>query len=207
MNAAPQPQNAGLAQSPVSGLLQPALAKVHETLSAVRTDKWKKGSVRDEATNNIDSIQNDLRANVPSLLEGADAAPGSVSNLLSVSRHIGALYDVLLRVVEASRVAAPDDQVEQLQKALLGLSNARLAFEDRVRGSADVLEKQVSDLRATLQQQEAQRAATPVPVALPCVPPPARRTTTRARKPAAKPSAAKTPSSTATQPSAQPATH
>jgi hypothetical protein len=168
-------------------LLQPSLETVHQTLQALRLDKWKKGSVRDEASGNIDSIQRDLRVNLPPLLQTADAAPGTISKLLPLSRHVDALYDVLLRVVEASRVAGPDDQAAQLQQALLSLGNARLTLDDRMRGSADALEKQVIDLRATIQTEAARRQAAPIPVALPCVPPPAHKTTTRTRKPAAKP--------------------
>lgn len=207
-STATPPGDPSPAQSPVSGLLQPSLDTVHQTLQALRLDKWKKGSVRDEANGNINSIQRDLSANLPPLLQGADAAPGAVSKLLPLSTHVDALYDVLLRVVEASRVAAPDDQAAQLQQALLKLSDARLTLDDRIRGSADSLEKQVIDLRTTIQKQAAQRDVAPVPVALPCVPPPAHKTT-RTHKPVAKPAQkpaagtppAKTSSTTTTQPS------
>lgn len=185
------------AQGPITELLQPSLETVRQTLQALRLDKWKKGSVRDEAGGNIDSILRDLRINLPPLLQTADAAPGAVSKLLPLSTHVGALYDVLLRVVEASRVAAPDDQAAQLQQTLLKLSNARLILDDRMRGSADALEKQVIDLRATIQKQAAQRPVAPAPVALPCVPPPPHKTTTRKHKPAAKPTPK--PSGTTTQ--------
>lgn len=187
-NPAPSRVSAAPAQS-VSAILQPPLNTVHLTLQSLRIDKWKKGSVRDEATVNIDAIQNDLRNNVPSLLQTADAAPGSVTKLLPLTRHIDALYDVLLRITEASRIAAPDDQATQLQQALTGLSSARLALDDRMQGSAVALEKQMQDLRATIQQQAAQIAATPTPAALPCVPPPPVRKVVTKRKPAAKPAA------------------
>ncbi len=204
VNAAPPLANAAApVQSPVSGMLQPALDTVHRTLAALRVDKWKKGTVRDEASGNIDAIQNDLRTNLPPLLQTADAAPGAVSKLLPLSRHVDALYDVLLRVVEASRVVAPDDQAAQLQQALLSLGDARFAFNDRMQGSADAIEKQVIDLHATIQRQAAQRPIAPTPVALPCIPPPPHKTTTRARKPAPKPAQnppAKTASGTSTAP-------
>lgn len=190
------PRTPSAAAQPISGLLQPALTTVHLTLQSLRMDKWKKGSVRDEASVNMDAIQNDLRNNMPALLQSADAAPGTVTRLLPLSRHIDALYDVLLRVAEASRIAGTDEQAAQLQQALTSLSNARLSLDDRVQGSAGALEKQVADLRTTIQQQAAQIAATPTPAALPCVPPPPARKTTTKRKPAAKPSATTTPSTT-----------
>ena len=185
----------------ISGLLQPALDTMRRTLDGLRLDKWKKGSIRDEAGVNIDSIRNDLRTNIPPLLQQADAAPGTVSKLLPVSSHIDALYDVLLRVSEASRVSGPDDQAAQLQQALLTLSTARLALNDRMRGSADAIEKQVVDLRATIQQQAAQRAATPAPVALPCVPAPTKKPAVKTHKAVTKPATTATPTTTPVKPS------
>jgi len=200
-NAAPPPMAAPAAR-PVSGLLQPALDAVRQTLVALRIDKWKKGSIRDEASGNIDSIQRDLRLNMPPLILDADAAPGAVGKLLPLSSHVDALYDVLLRVTEASRVIAPDDQAAQLQQALQGLSAARLSLDDRIKGSAEAMEKQVADLHATIQQQAAQRASAPAPVALPCVVTPPAHKVVKKSKPAAKP--APKPSTTATPP---PASH
>ena len=197
---APAAHGSAPALKPASTLLQPALDTVRTTLDGLRIDKWKKGSIRDEASTNIDSIRNDIRTNMTQLLQQADAAPGTISELLPVSRHLDALYNVLLRVSEASRVSGPDDQAAQLQKALLSLGNARLALGDRIQGSAETLEKQVGDLRTTIQQQAAQKAATPVPVALPCIPPPAKKTTTKTRKPAAKPAAPTTPTTTPAKP-------
>jgi hypothetical protein len=193
------PQTAVPAPHAISALLQPALDTVQRTLDGLHIEKWKKGSIRDEAGVNIDSIRNDLRTNIPPLLQQADAAPGTVSKLLPVSSHIDALYDVLLRVSEASRVSGPDDQAAQLQQALLSMSTARLALDDRIRGSADAMEKQLVDLRATIQQQAAQRAAMPPPVALPCVPPPTKKPPTKTHKPAPT-STAKPATTTSTTP-------
>jgi hypothetical protein len=196
------PQNAGSAPQTISGLLQPAFDTVQRTLDGVHIDKWKKGSIRDEASANIESIRKDLRTNIPQLLQEADSGPGTVGKLLPLSNHFDALYDVLLRVSEASRVSGPDDQATQLQQALLSLNKARLALNERVQGSADALEKQAADLRATIQQQAAQRAAAPAPVALPCVPAPTKKLAAKTHKPAAKP--ATTPAATTTTTLAKP---
>ncbi|HEV2485248.1 MAG TPA: hypothetical protein VGT08_06925 [Terracidiphilus sp.] len=193
-NVAPLP-----APVPVSGLLQPSLDTVHRTLDALRLEKWKKGNIRDEANQNISEIQHDLQANLPPLLHDADAAPGSLSKVLPLSRHVNALYDVLLRVVEASRVAGPDEQAAQLQQALVSLGNARLALGEHMQGSADALEKQVTDLRNTIQAEAARRPLTPAPAALPCVPPTIHKTTSKTRKQVAKPTP-KPPATTTTTP-------
>lgn len=171
---APAPMGAS-----VTPILQPALENVRRALVQVRVDKWKKGNIREEAGQNIGQIQKDLDASLPSLERAADAAPGTLSLILPVSRNVSAVYDVLLRVVEASRVAAPDDQVMQLQNALVALGDARLKLEDAMLASAGTMEKQASDMRATIRTEEAEKAAASAkPVASqPCTPPAAHRST------------------------------
>ena len=202
----------------VSAQLQPALSSVRKSVDQVRVDKWKRGNIRDEAAQNISQIERDIDVTLPPMLRDADTAPASLSKLLPISRNISALYDVLLRVVEASRVIASDDQVALLQQALVTLGNARLALGERMQTSADAVEKQVSDLRATVQSQAAKIAATPAPVALPCTPAVPRSTAKKAsaKKPAAGTTSAKpaagTPNTkpapaTSTPPKPSPQTH
>jgi hypothetical protein len=107
-----------------------------------------------------------------------------VGKALPLAKHLGALYDVLLRVEEAARVSAPDDQVAQLQGALNSLETARLALNDHIQGSADAMEKQVGDLRGALRQQQSRQVVAPVPASVPCTPPVTHHTAVR-KKPAA----------------------
>jgi len=168
----------------VTPTLSPALDTVHKTLAGLRLDRWKKGTVRDDASNYVDQIQHDISTNLPPLMTAADSAPNSVSKALPLSKHLGALYDVLLRVEEAARVSAPDDQVAQLQSALNSLETARLALNDHMQGSADAMEKQVVDLRSTLRQQQSRPTPAPAPVSVPCTPPVTHHTVVK-KKPAA----------------------
>lgn len=182
-----------------SSILRPALDQVQQTLGAIRTDRWKRGTVRDEAGADIGSIISDIQLNVPSLLRDADAAPGALSKMVPVSKHVDALYDVLLRVVEASRIAAPDDQAAALRQALLTLNTARLSFDDSMIASATAQEKQIVELRATVQKQAAFKCPAPPPEK-PCPTPPVhhtrRHTTHKVEK---KPENTQKPGSPATQ--------
>lgn len=188
---------------PVSAQLQSALTSVHRAVDSVRVDKWKRGSIRDEAAQNISEIQRDIDVSLPPLLRDADSAPAALSKMLPVSRNISALYDVLLRVVEASRVIGPDDQVATLQQALVTLGNARLSLGDRMLNTALASEKQIADLHATVQSQAAKIAATPVPVSVPCTPPPSHATTKKTtHRSAAKSSKAAPTSNPQAKPSA-----
>ncbi len=192
-------QAAPAAALPPSGLLQPSLDSVKRTLEAVKVDKWKRGSVRDEAGANISSILHDMQSNLPPLLTSADAAPETISKTLPLSRHVDALYDVLLRVVEAARVSAPADQVATLEQTLVGLSKARLTLDDRMEETAAAQEKQIIELQSNLQKQIAANAAVK-----PAPPPPACESPVPARKAKKKRAApAKTPPQTpATAPAA-----
>ncbi len=206
--AAQSPTNAAATQAappaPLapSGLLQTSLDIVQKTVSGLKLEKWKRGTVRDEASDHISAILRDLQTNLPPLLNVADSAPGTISKVLPVSRHIDALYDVLLRVVEAARVSAPGDQVIQLEQALVSLSTARLALDDRLQGSAVALEKQVSDLRSTVQAQAAAKCpATPAPVAPGCTQPaPVRKAKRKPKPPATPPQTSPSPATATPKP-------
>lgn len=160
-----------------SDILQRSLDEVRITAGNVKIDKWKRGSVRDEAGTNIDAIQRDLQSTLPALLKDADAAPGTLTKVLPLSRNVDALYDVMVHVVEASRVVGTGDSVGQLQQALSDLEKARVVLDNQIQQTADMQEKQVVELRNTVQRQDAslRTAATPPPAPKCPAPAPAKR--------------------------------
>jgi hypothetical protein len=155
-----------------SQILQPSLDMLQQTLGAVKIDKWKRGSIRDEASSDIDQIQRDLQDNVPPLMKDADASQGTLSKVLPVSKHVDALYDVLLRVVEAARFSAPDDQATQLRQALSGLGSARLKLDDHIEERAAAQETQIHDLRGAVEKQASFKCPAPPPTPVCTTPPP-----------------------------------
>jgi hypothetical protein len=199
-NEAPAPAVAAAPVIPsASSILQPSLDTVQQTLAGVKVERWKRGSVRDEASADINSIAQDMQTHIGPLLKDADAAPGTLSKTLPVSRHLDALYDVLLRVVEAARMAAPDDQANALRQALTNLNTARLALDDSMETAAGSQEKQLVDLRVTVQKQAVFKCPAPPPA--PVCPAPAKKPVKR--KP--KPPAATTPGTTPQKPTTPPA--
>ncbi len=159
-----------VAQGPApSTLLQPALTAVQQTLSGLNFEKWRRGTIRDEASSNAASILKDIQENMPPLLKQVDGSPSSVSVAIPLSAHVNALYDVVLRVTEASRISGPGDQAAALQHALVELGKARRAFEDRMQQTATAQEKEIGALRTSLNTQAAARPQSiPVPMVLPC---------------------------------------
>jgi uncharacterized protein YukE len=186
--------------SGASGILQPALDSLDQTLSALKVDKWKGGSVRTEASANISSIMRDLQSTLPALLKEADAAPGTMSKVLPVSRNVDALYDVVLRVFDGASIAAPGDQLAQLQQAMAGLGKARHALDDRIEEMAAAEEKHTNELQIALKTQAAPVVCpvAPAPAPAPAAKKPAPKK--RKPKPATTPPASTTPSTTAAKP-------
>jgi hypothetical protein len=177
-----------------SAVLQPSLDVLKTAMDEVRTDKWKgSAAVRSEAEANVGSIRRDVETTLPPLLAAADAAPDSAAKALAAYRNVEALYDVLLRVTTAARIAAPGDQSSALDQALGRLDDGRRALGDRLQTDAVTAEKRASDLQAKL-------AAIPPPAPPPPAPVcPAPAPAKKRAKPAAKPAApAASPSPTAT---------
>jgi hypothetical protein len=181
---------------PPSQILQPGIDSVKQTLGALKLDKWKKGTVRDEASSNLDAIGRDLQGTLPSLLKTADASPTTISKVLPVSRNVDALYDVVVHVFEAARVSAPGDQIGQLQQAMTALEKARVALGDQLEQTATTQEKQFVDLHTTVQTQAASLrtiAATPPPAPCPKPAPAKKKRVAPATAPKATTPAPKTP--------------
>ncbi len=171
-NAVAQEAKAAPATPPAplpSSILAPALHEVTTTLNGLNFDRWHRGSIREEASSNVDSILHDINERVPPLFKSADDAPYSISVDIPLSAHVNALYEVLLRVVEASRVVAPAEQITALQQCLEDLAKARRTFEDRMQQTATAQEKELGSLRSSLRAQAAQQPQTvAVPMVLPC---------------------------------------
>jgi hypothetical protein len=206
-NAAPAPAADSATASVIpsaSSILRPSLNAVQQTLAGLNTARWKRGSVRDEASADINSIAQDMQAHMTPLLKDADGAPGALSKTLPVSRHVDALYDVLLRVVEAARMAAPDDQANALRQALTSLNTARLALDDSMETVAGSQEKQLVDLRVTVQKQAAFKCPAPPPTPV-CAQPSAKKPVKRKPNPPAATTPGTAPQSTPKKPATTPA--
>jgi hypothetical protein len=157
-----------------SSVMQPALSNMESTLNSLKLDKWKKGTIREESGDNVNAILKDLKTNLPPLMADADSAPGTLSKSIPLMKHLDALYDVLLRVEEGARVSAPGEQVDQLASALKQFGSARIQLYDSMTERASGQEKQVTDLQATVNAQQAaaeERKAAPPPAPVPCTPP------------------------------------
>ena len=158
---------AAVSATPPSATLRPSLDVLKTALSLLRIDKWKASSaIRDEAQANLTSVQRDVASTLPTLLAAADAAPDSAAKVLPVYRNMEALYDVVLRLDAAARLAAPADQMSALDQALARLDDSRRALGDQLQGTADAQDKRVVRLEAALKA-----VPPPAPITPPAAPP------------------------------------
>ncbi|MGD0797563.1 MAG: hypothetical protein ABR910_07545 [Acidobacteriaceae bacterium] len=178
---------------PPSAALGPALDVLKQAIEETNIDRWKaSGAVRDEAQNNLRSIERDVDATLPPLLAAADTAPYSPAQTLPAYRNIEALYDVLLRLEAAGQLAAPRDQASALQQALDTLNDGRRALGDQLQQNAEAQQRQITTLRA---QPKAVPPPAPPPAAPTVCPPiPAKKKA----KPTAKAASTASPGSSTT---------
>jgi hypothetical protein len=193
-SAPPPPSSQATEAAPPSAIpsavLRPALDSLQHALDLLRPDKWKApATVTAESVSDIASIQRDLERTLPPILTSADAAPGSVPQLLPAYRNIEALYDVLVRVTQTSILAAPAPQSLALQQASTKLQQARRDFGDLLQSASQSQERQLHDAQAQLRTAQ----NTPPPPAPVCPPPPP---PVKKAKPRAKPKPAATTSTT-----------
>jgi hypothetical protein len=190
--------------NPPSAVLRPSLDMLHTALGNLSIDGWKaSAAIRTEADGNLRSVQRDLQSTLPSLLAAADAAPDSTAKTMPVFRNVDALYDVMLRLDAAGRLAAPKDQVSALDQALASLSSARSALGDEVQANAEAQEAHLVRLQAALKAVPPPAPAPPPPASVACTPPPVKKRTTKpaVKKPATTPTSAPANSQNSSTPS------
>ena len=149
-----------------STLLRPALSLAGRDLDTVHAERWKLNSiVRDQTASDLKSVQRDLDTTLPPLLIVADQSPTVVA-MLPVSRNVNALYNVLVRLVERGRAAAPQEQESALEQARQSVDAARRAFDENLQATAGAEEK----LRAELANEVLHPLPPPPPPPVPAAP-------------------------------------
>lgn len=156
-------------QQAVSAATAPLLAQVEEAaqtsgadLARLRIDKWKTDtSQKQQAQSNAESLQRNLSSALPALIAQARTNPNDVTALFRLYRNIGAIYDVLSNVAEATGAFGPKQDYEELARHVDQFDQARRNLGDVIEQAA---ERQSADLRALrTAAAQAQSAAAQAP--------------------------------------------
>ena len=144
--------------------LQQAVQDANVALGRLRIDKWKTdGAQKQQAQANVESLQRNLSAAFPELLQKVRENPQNLSVNFKLYRNLSAVYDVLASVTEASGAFGPKDQYEAQGQPVSVMDAVRRSLADRLESLAASKEAELARLRtAAVAAAPNQAAATGV---------------------------------------------
>jgi hypothetical protein len=167
-----------------------------QNLGRLRVDKWKTDTrYKDQARNNVESLQKNLSAALPSLVQQVKANPGSLAAAVRLYRNLNAVYDVMASVTETAGAFGSKDDYNALATDTANLDNIRRSLADQLEQLAAGQDAQVARLSAQVQQAQAAAAAAAAA--------PPKRVIVDDTAPAKKPGSKKKPATPASTPKAQ----
>lgn len=139
--------------------LHAALAQVGSALNQVRIDSWKLSSQsKSQLRADAESIQSDMRVQLPSLFQAALVSPQALAPQWAVMQNVSALYNVLLRISTSANFSGRKADALLLGDALATLETARKAVSKRLLQESSVQDKLVGQLH--IQQVESAKPKT-----------------------------------------------
>jgi hypothetical protein len=147
------------------GQLQQIAQQTAADLGKLKIDKWKTDSSnKQQSQSNATSLQRNLMAAMPEMIQKAQAAPQDFAPSFKLYRNLNVVYDVLAMTAENAGAFGPKEQYEPLANDIGQLDQVRRNMADRLdwlSGVKDSQIKQLSQQLVTAQQQV--RAAAEAP--------------------------------------------
>jgi len=144
------------AQLPLRELNSTAQRTVSD-LERVRVDKWKTDNqTKSQARDNVASLEKNLQAALPELVQQAQANPASVGAAVKLYRNVNVAYDVLASVAESAGAFGSKEEYQALASDLGNLDNIRRDMGNQVEQMASAQDAAYTRL---VNQQRAQQAA------------------------------------------------
>ena len=133
-------------------------------LGRVRTDKWKADSnTKNQARGNIDSLQKNLTAALPGLMQQVQSSPTSVGAAVKLYRNINVVYDVLANVTESTGAFGSKDDYQALAIDISNLESVRKDIADQVERMAVSQDTAYSQAMNQLRTQQQTAASSTAP--------------------------------------------
>jgi hypothetical protein len=118
---------------PLLSNLDDVVTSIRVSLAKLRIEKWKTQSeVKRRMQSNAESIERNLAQALPTLMEGLQAAPQSLSANFVMYRNLDAVHDVLNQLAQTAGAVAPDEEFSPLASDAGRLDDLRRAFADRM---------------------------------------------------------------------------
>ncbi len=152
--------------APANNILQP-LAQLDQTarqtvldLGRVRVDKWKTDKpVKEQAQGNVDSLQKNLTAALPALMQQVQANPASVGAAVKLYRNLNVVYDVLSNVAESTGAFGSKEDYQALAADVGNLDTIRRQVADQLEVMASSQDAAYARLENQARAQQAAAAA------------------------------------------------
>jgi hypothetical protein len=159
----PEPGPAAGAASPMPYALSQALTDLDQVaqsavrnLDSVRVDKWKTDSRnKDQVRENIQSLQRNLNAALPTLVQQVRQNPASVAALVKLYRNMNAVYDVIATVTENTGAFGSKDDYRVLATDVANWENVRRTVAEELEHLATNQDALVVRLRTQPKSQPA----------------------------------------------------
>ena len=131
-------------------------------LARLRVDKWKTDAAsKRQAEADAESVQRNLTAALPVIVQQVRANPGSVGANFKLYRNLNALYDVMSSLTESAGAFGSKEEYQALANDTSNLDTLRRSLADRVETMAISRDNEVAQLQARARQASAAAAAAP----------------------------------------------
>lgn len=144
--------------------LQATASQATFALGRLRVDKWKADAdSKRQAQANADSVQRNLTAALPGLIDAVRSAPQDVSAEFKLYRNINALYNVFASLTEATGAFGPKGDFQALAQQLETIDSVRRNLGDALEQLTSSTQSELSQLRSQVRTLQQAAAAPPPP--------------------------------------------
>ncbi len=131
-------------------------------LAKLRVDKWKTdGNTKRQTLQNVDSIQRNLQAALPGIINDLRSSPENLSATFKLYRNLEILYDVLRSVTESAGAFGNKDEFQSLENDIATFETSRRALADRMDGLSTSKDAELNRLRTQVRSLQASIPSAP----------------------------------------------
>ena len=165
------------------GQLQEIAQQTASDLGKLKIDKWKTDSSnKQQSQSNATSLQRNLTAALPEMIQKAQAAPQDFAPSFKLYRNLNVVYDVLAMTAENAGAFGPKEQYEPLANDIGQLDQVRRSMADRLDWLSGVKDSQIKTLSQQLVAAQQQAQAAQKAAAAAETPAPKKKATTKKKK-------------------------
>lgn len=131
-------------------------------IGKLRIEKWKAdSSTRQQATQNATSIQRNITAALPELINGVRSSPQSLAANFKLYRNLNALYEVLSGLAESTGAFGKRDEYDSLAAHVSALDDLRRSYADFLQQASSSADARITAFQQAEAQAKAQAAQQP----------------------------------------------